>query len=308
MHRRALIKGMLVAPAPLALGAAGVAAQAVPDTGAVADARLTAPLPVPPGGTINVAFLLAAEARVIDFAGPWGVFEYVYVGENYHKPFKLYTVAATTDPVIVTSGMRVVPNHTFADAPPPNVVVVPAVNTDTLAPAALDWLRAVHAKTDLTASVCNGAYVLGMAGLLDGRRATAHHGGYGLLRTYSPKATVVRGARFIEDGRIATSGGLTSGMDLALRIIERYYGRDVARRAAESLEYQGTGWMHPGSNAQWTKKRTGTYDRPICQVCEAQIPRATAVTWAYEGTTYFFCGDWCRQQFMAMPVRFLGDS
>lgn len=309
MQRRELMKYTLVAVAPATLLGRASAAYARQDAGAVPDARTTAPLKVPANGEIKVAFLIAAGAVVVDFAGPWAVFEQVMMGtgEHHRMPFRLYTVAVSRDPVKVSGGMTLVPDHIFADAPAPDVVVVPAVDTEKLAPAALDWLRAVQKVTDVTMSVCDGSFVLGEAGLLDGKKATAHHGSYGALRVY-PKAAVVRGVRYVEDGKIATSGGLTSGMDLALRVVERYFGRDVAKATAVSLEYQSTGWMHPESNAQFAQKPVAAADRPLCPVCEMGVDRKTAIaaklTGEYQGTTYYFCQEWCKKHFVATPARF----
>ena len=171
----------------------------------VPDARHTAPLDPPESGTITVAFLISPGAEVVDFAGPWGVFDYVFVGDEWRKPFVLYTVAADKQPVRVSGGMVIVPTHDFGDAPALDVVVVPATDLEALPSIALDWLRQVHQGTAVTMSVCNGSFVLGMAGLLDGRSATAHHGGYGSLRAMFPQAHVVRGLRYVEDGRVASA-------------------------------------------------------------------------------------------------------
>lgn len=270
----------------------------------VRDGRLTDPLTVPGSGEIKVAFLLSADAELVDISGPWGVFDYVTVGEDGRKPFQLYTVAASTEPVKVSGSMTLVPNHRFADAPRPDVVVVPALDIEKLAPAAIEWLRSMQQDATLTMSVCNGSHVLAHAGLLDGKRAAAHHGSIGIMRALYPQVTVVRGMRYIEQGKLATSGGLTSGIDLALRVVERYFGRDVARQTARQLEYQGTGWMNPKSNAEFAKKPVGTRDRPVCPVCEAQLTRSKALTLAYQGKTWYFCSDWCRDQFKAQPKLF----
>jgi putative intracellular protease/amidase/YHS domain-containing protein len=312
MQRRELMKYALVVATPATLVGCASGARARKDTGAgavpvpVPDARLTAPLIVPASGDIRVAFMISHDAEVVDFTGPWGVFEYVIIGADDRKPFKLYTVAASRDPVRISGGMTIVPDHTYADAPSPDVVVVPALNTDKLAPAALGWLRSVQGHTDVTMSVCNGSFVLAQAGLLDGKTATAHHGGYGMLRAMYPKVTVIRGVRYVEDGKIATAGGLTSGVDLAMRVVERYFGRDVAKQTARRLEYQGTGWMYPDSNAQFAKKPIATADRPVCPVCEAQMSARTALTWRHEGKTYYFCSDFCKKYFMAEPERYIG--
>lgn len=308
MKRRDLIQFSLIATAAaVAPGAraTGLGATVTDEASAIPDGRVTAPLQPSVGRNIRVAFLISEGAEVVDFSGPWGVFEYVLIGDDNHKPFELYTVAASRHPVKVSGGLTVTPDHRFADAPVPDVIVVPALDDERLAPAALDWLRAESPKSAVTMSVCNGSYVLAAAGLLDGRRATAHHGGYGMMHAMYPRVVLQRGLRYVEDGKFATSGGLTSGVDLALRIVERYFGRDVARRTATQLEYQGTGWMHPESNGEFARVPVGTAEHPICPVCEAQLVRSRALTWIYHDTTYFFCGTWCREQFMATPERFI---
>lgn len=281
------------------------AADAPPPGAAVPDARLTAPLTPPASGRIRVAFVISADAEVVDVTGPWGVFEYVLLGADDDKPFQLYTVAASKDPVRMSDGLIVVPNYAYADAPAPDVVVVPAMNTARLAASALDWLRAVQRTASVTLSVCNGSFVLAQAGLLDGKAATTHHRSYGMLRATYPKVNVIRGLRYVEDGKIATSGGLTSGVDLALRVVERYYGRDVAKRTARFLEYQGTGWMHPGSNAPLAEKPRATAERPICPVCETQLTLKAALTAQHQGETYYFCSEFCKKHFLAEPQRFI---
>jgi len=305
MSARMSVRPWLAAISLLAVLGHNTAIAAPPDAGPVPDARLTAPLAVPASGEIRVAFLLSAGAEVVDFAGPWGVFEYAFTGTDTHRPFKLYTVAATKDPVAVSGGLVVVPKYMFADAPAPDVVVVPALDLDQLAPAALDWLRAVQKSTAVTMSVCNGSFVLGQAGLLDGKTATAHHGGYTSLRAEFPKVKVIRGVRYVEDGKIATAGGLTSGVDLALRVVERYFGRAAAKQTARNLEYQGTGWMHPESNAQFAQRTVGTTEHPICPVCEMEIDPKTEFKTEFEGKTYHFCGKWCQDHFVANPRRYL---
>lgn len=305
MKRRELMKYSLFAAAPAALPARLLAAESPKEAGAVPDARLTAPLPVPAKGDIQVAFLIGAGAEVVDFAGPWGVFEYVSVGAKRRNPFSLYTVAASKVPVKVSGGMTLVPDHTFADAPAPNVVVVPALSLQRLSPAAFDWLRTVQKSTDVTMSVCDGSYVLAQSGLVNGKTVTAHHNGFGMLRATYPAVNVIRGVRYVEDGKFASSGGLTSGMDLAMRVVERYFGRDVAKQTALSLEYQGTGWMHPESNAQFAKRAVSTDDHPLCPVCEMDVSRESPLKSQYQGKTYYFCSDVCQQYFTAAPAKLI---
>jgi transcriptional regulator GlxA family with amidase domain len=208
-------------------------------------AKPSSALRPPERGPIDVAFLISNGATMIDFAGPWEVFQDVVVPERggFEETFRLYTVADGRDPVRVTGGMQIVPDYGVADAPPPRVVVIPAMRRT---PAILEWLRKTSASADLIMSVCTGAFVLAEAGLLAGKKATTHHDFHDRFAAQYPNVTLERGLRFVESApNLATAGGLTSGIDLALRVVERYFGRDVARRTATYMEYQGKGWLTP---------------------------------------------------------------
>jgi transcriptional regulator GlxA family with amidase domain len=204
------------------------------------------PLQAPPKGKIPVAFLLAEDAQVIDFAGPWEVFQDVHVPSRGSSmdammPFELFTVAASKDPIECTGGLRVIPNYTFANAPQAKIIVVPA--QDRPGGSTKEWLRAASAKSDVTMSVCTGAFILGAAGLLDGLSATTYYRRLDQFASMFPKVNLQRGVRFVENEVISTSAGLSAGIDLALRVVERYFGREVAAGTAELMEYEGKGWI-----------------------------------------------------------------
>ena len=202
------------------------------------------PLDAPASGKIKVAFAIADHATVIDFAGPWEVFQDVMIRSrgNEHSeqmPFELFTVAASADPIRATGGLRIIPDHTVDNAPQPDLVVVPALRGS---PALHEWLAAVAPATDVTMSVCTGAFQLARAGLLDGQIATTHHDFYDAFGEQFPKIQLERGLRFVENKKISTAGGLTSGIDLSLRVVERYFGRSVAQKTADYMEYTSQGW------------------------------------------------------------------
>ena len=199
----------------------------------------------PPEGPINVAFAMSRGATMIDFAGPWEVFQDVMVmnakeQEGHRHPFRLYTVSEKTDAIEASGGMKIVPDYTFENAPAPKVVVIPAQAGSTALHA---WLRKVVDSTDVTMSVCTGAFQLGRAGLLAGKEATTHHDFFDQFAQAFPDVKLKRGLRFVEGARISTAGGLTSGIDLALRVVERYFGRETAERTAFYMEYQSKGWI-----------------------------------------------------------------
>jgi transcriptional regulator GlxA family with amidase domain len=201
---------------------------------------------VPPGPDekVRVAFVLTEGATMIDFAGPWEVFQDtmpIRTSDKMTMPFELFTVSGSKNPIHISGGMTVVPDYTFDDAPPARIVVVPAQRGD---PKLADWLRRRDKDSDVVMSVCTGAFQLGKAGLLDGKQATTHHEFYDKFQAAFPNATLVKGQRFVQsDDVIYTAGGLTSGIDLALHIVEKYYGREVAEQTAKYMEYESRRWI-----------------------------------------------------------------
>ncbi len=168
---------------------------------------------------------------MIDFAGPWEVFQDAQ-GDAPGQEFRLFTVGTSRDPIRTSGGMSVVPDYTFADAPAAKVVVIGAQRG---APELNDWLRRVRRDADVVMSVCTGAFHLGAAGLLDGKPATTHHDFYDRFASRFPAVRLERGQRVVQsDGVVYTAGGLSSGIDLALHIVERYYGAS-GRRADRGL-------------------------------------------------------------------------
>lgn len=269
-----------------------------------AQAALAAPLKPPASGSIPVAFLLSDNAVVIDFAGPWEVFTNVSVPGRAADPvFQLYTVAATTAPITASGGMTIVPNYSFANAPAPKVIVIPAQSARD--PAVLAWVREASRAADLTMSVCTGAFLLARTGLLDGKSATTHHGSFNEFAMAFPGVKLKRGARFVEEGNLASAGGLSSGIDLALRVVERYFGRAVASNTANVLEYQGQGWLDPLSNNAYAKPRRSTDQQPVCPICEMDVDKASSTTSVYRKRTYHFCMDEHKRMFDADPAKFI---
>lgn len=302
MRRRELLQ----LTASLALTAA-LPSRAASETTAPASADAAPALTPPAKGPIPVAFLLSNGAVVIDFAGPWEVFEQVHVPGRKTQPFQLYTVAETRAPIHVGSGgMTILPEYSLQDAPAPKIVVIPAQDDPT--EAMVEWIRKVSKDTDVTMSVCTGAFVLAKTGLLDGKAATTHHSAYSEFAMMFPNVQVKRGARFVEVGNLASSGGLSSGIDLALRVVERYFGRDVAARTADNLEYQGLGWTNADSNAAYATRRASTDAHPLCPVCGMDVDVATAPKSMYKDRVYYFCMEAHKKLFDGAPERFLGST
>jgi transcriptional regulator GlxA family with amidase domain len=214
-------------------------------TRAYSESKPVKPLTPPAKGKIPVAFLISEDAQVIDFAGPWEVFQDVHVRSrgttmDERMPFQLFTVAESTKPVRATGGLKIIPDYDFASAPPAKLIVIPAQSRPTDVTKA--WLRKSAQLSDVTMSVCTGAFVLAASGMLSGQAATTHHEFYDEFAKAFPDVQLQRGVRFVDNGKLATAGGLTSGIDLALHVVERYYGAEIAQQTATFMEHDGSRW------------------------------------------------------------------
>ena len=233
-----------------------------------------------------MALVLGKDAVVLDFAGPLEVFVGAATmdGKSLFAP---YMVAAKKDPITVGGGMRVVPDHDFKSAPQPKIIVIPAMNFSEKDAEMFDWIRVSSKATDVTMSVCNGAFVLAKTGLLDGKSATCHHGGFFQFAISYPNVNLKRGARFVENGNLASAGGISSGIDLALRVVERYGGHDLAVQVADGMEYQGKGWLDPNSNEVYARMPDLTGAHPLCPICLGEA--GPSISTNYKGKTFYFC-------------------
>lgn len=241
--------GSLLPYLPLALGLASAAraAFAAPAPGAhPAPAPSPAPTPAAtpaaddrPKGPTVVGILVFEGVELLDFTGPAEVFAVA----GHGSMFKVVTVAESKAPLPTMGGLTFVPSHTYDDAPPLGVLVVPGGNMRAVTPRGVEWLKATAAATPITMSVCMGSMLLARAGLLAGIEATTHHWGLDHLRATVPTCRVVTGRRFVDAGRVITTAGVTAGIDGALHVVERLHGADAAAWTAKE-------WMeHPTPTA-----------------------------------------------------------
>src|SRR5205807_8405870 len=141
----------------------------------------------------------------------------------------------TKKPIRTSGGMQILPDYTIQNAPPPKVIVIPAQSQPS--PAVLEWIKKSSKTTDVTMSVCTGAFVLAKTGLLSGKSATTYHGAFGRFAIVFPEIQLKRGARFVVNGNLAPAGGLSSGIDIALYMVISIYGCEGAQKTGFSMEY-----------------------------------------------------------------------
>jgi transcriptional regulator GlxA family with amidase domain len=188
--------------------------------------------------------LVFPEVEVLDFCGPFEVFAAVRPDEARRRedpsPFDVRVIAEAADPVLASGGLRVLPNHTLDDCPPLDLLVVPGgwgTRREVDNPGLIDWIRRQAGRTRLIASVCTGSFLLGAAGLLDGKRATTHWKSLDRMRAAFPGTAVEGRLHVVRDGAVWTSAGIAAGIDLALRVVAEFCGEGVARTTAAHMEY-----------------------------------------------------------------------
>ncbi|MBO4253761.1 GlxA family transcriptional regulator [Streptomyces griseorubiginosus] len=196
----------------------------------------------------TVLVVLFDDVQSLDVSGPVEVFN----GAELHRPgtYRIRTVSADGRAVRTSSGLTLVPDHSFADAPAAHTLLVPGgAGTRDPDPRVVDWLREHGPRAERLVSVCTGALLLAGAGLLDGRRVTTHWSVCGRLARDHPAVEVDPDPIYIRDGHLATSAGVTSGIDLALALVEEDTGRETALSIARHLVVF---LRRPGNQAQFS--------------------------------------------------------
>jgi putative intracellular protease/amidase len=180
---------------------------------------------------VNVGILVFEGVQIIDYTGPYETFG--------HAGYNTFTVAAGRGPLTTAMGLKIIPTYTLAEAPPLDVLVVPGGGVDSAIndPAVLAWIRERTPAAKHVLSVCNGAFILAKTGLLDGHGATTFFSLIPDLREAAPKTKVVSDQRYVDNGKIITTAGLSSGIDGALHVIEVMEGKGLAQRIALVMEY-----------------------------------------------------------------------
>ncbi|MCX5208137.1 DJ-1/PfpI family protein [Kitasatospora sp. NBC_00240] len=213
-----------------------------------------------PDRTVPLTFgmLVFDEVEVLDMGGPFEVFSTAgrLARTADDQPLlRVLTVAATRRPVRARGGLRIVADHTLDEDPPFDVLVVPGgVTTAVEADAdVVAWLARRRRTAALTFSICTGAFLLAATGALDGRPATTHWEDQEELARRHSEVRVRTDVRWVDDGDIVTSAGISAGMDAALHIVGRLFGEELARRTARQMEYTWAGDVPAEAGLTWQR-------------------------------------------------------
>lgn len=190
--------------------------------------------------TRTVGIYLFNEVEVLDFAGPYEVFSVTEL-EDGTKPFQVITLSETGGLISARNGLRVETEKAIQAAPKLDILIIPgghgATNTEIHKKDLLSIIRSQHEKTELLASVCTGSFLLAEAGLLNGKQATTHWRSLDRLETAYPKVDVQRNVKYVDQGDILTSAGISAGIELSLHMVERLLGEEVMKTTAQRMEY-----------------------------------------------------------------------
>lgn len=187
----------------------------------------------------KVAIFIFNDVEVLDFAGPFEVFS-VTSELNNNELFEVYTVAEKLESVTARNGLSINPSYQIANCPTPNILIIPGgfgirelMNNSVV----INWIQDCSHQAELVLSVCTGALLLAISGLLVGLEATTHHQVIDDLRAVAPTTQVLDNQRFVDNGQIITSAGISAGIDMCLYVVYILLGKDIAVKTAKYMEY-----------------------------------------------------------------------
>jgi len=200
----------------------------------------------------TVGIVIFDDIEVLDFCGPFEVFSVTRLNEEKRReessPFDVRLVSERGGTITTSGGMRVAADYSFGNCPKLDILCAPGgwgTRREVNNPVMLGWLKSRAAEVELLTAVCTGSMLLGFAGLLEGRRATTHWRSLDWMAESFPQTTVLRDEHVVEDGALITSAGISAGIDMALKVVARYFGEEISRATARQMEYP---W--PESNAR----------------------------------------------------------
>lgn len=186
----------------------------------------------------NVAILIYENVEILDFTGPYEVF---ITGSNRGKDFSVYTVAEEKQPVNALGNLSINPSFTINNCPTPDILIIPGgwgARKEMLNKKLTNWIKGISKEVELILSVCTGALLLAKANLLEGLQLTTNQNAINELREAAPEsAVIVENIRYIDNGRIILSAGVSAGIDMSLYVVEKLLGRSRALQTADLMEY-----------------------------------------------------------------------
>jgi len=192
---------------------------------------------------MNIGIYVYDQAEVLDFAGPFEVFttaSRVHGRQNLNVSlFEVFLIAEKREMISARANFKVQPHYTINDHPRLDVLIIPGgVHIHEMEkPVVIEWVQRTAGTSQITASVCTGAFLLAKAGLLEGRPVTTHWEDIPDLRGMFPLLDIEEDVAWVDDGNIVTSAGISAGIDMALHLVTRLAGKELAVRTARQMQY-----------------------------------------------------------------------
>lgn len=188
----------------------------------------------------HVGIFLFDEVEVLDFTGPFEVFSVTTEANGVH-PFTVHTVSQEGQIIIARNGLKVQPDFSIKNLPPVDILIIPGGlgvrEYEMKNEIIISWIRQQMKEVKLMASVCTGALLLAKAGLLDSRKATTHWASIERFRNEFPTVEVLENVKFVDEGHIITSGGISAGINMSFHIVKNLLGVEIAEATAKRMEY-----------------------------------------------------------------------
>lgn len=198
---------------------------------------------------LHIGIFLFNDIELLDFAGPYEVFS--VAAEQGETPLgRVFTISEAGTAIRSINGLKVIPDYAFNEHPPIDVLVVPGGNgtkVEMNKNKVLQWLQEQYEVSRLTMSVCSGSRLLGKLGLLDHVSYTTHHEVMADMAAIAPLAAAENNVRFVDNGKLLTSAGITAGIELSLHVVAKLWGKEVADQTAVYMEYGNWEELYKGS-------------------------------------------------------------
>jgi transcriptional regulator GlxA family with amidase domain len=192
------------------------------------------------GDQRNVAIFIFDDVEVLDFAGPFEVFNVTSEVAD-PTPFNTYTVALTEEPIKARGQLSINPHFSIDNCPTPDIILLPGgdgrrhlMKDDRVQ----SWIAEHANNVEKLLSVCTGAFYIAHSGLLSGLSATTHHGAFSEFKETFPDVMLVEDQRYVEEGNIITAGGISAGIDMSLYVVEKLLGKDKLALTLKEMEWQ----------------------------------------------------------------------
>lgn len=187
----------------------------------------------------QVGILLFNEVEVLDFAGPFEVFSLAR-DFNQEALFQVHTITEKGQMIRARNGLKVLPDYNFSNCPQLDILLVPggygAEEIEIYNESLLSWITEKAQQVEILASVCTGALLLAQAGFLKGKKATTHWMDLERLANF-PEVDVQKETKYVEDGKVITSGGISAGIDMSFYLVAKLFGVETALATAKRMEY-----------------------------------------------------------------------